>query len=85
MFERFFTFTALEMPFLCVRTHVALQMPRCGTTVVALVTFEWLFSSVLSRHVLFQICIAAEVAHSAFISHLPMVDPFVPLQVYGFD
>ena len=77
--EGFFTFTALERPFLCVPTHVALQMPRGDTTVVALVTFEWLFSSVLPHRVVFQICVAAEVAQSAFISHLPMVDPFVPL------
>ena len=85
MFERFFTFTALEMPFLCVRTHVDLQLARCHTTVVALVTLEWFFSSMLPHHVLFHICIAAKIAHSAFISHFPMVDPFVPLQVNGID
>ena len=85
VFEGFFTFTALERSFRCVSTHVALQMPRGDTTVVALVTFEWLFSSMIPHHVLFQMCVAAEVAHSAFISHLPMVDPFVPLQVDGFN
>ena len=83
--EGFFTFTALERPFLCVPTHVALQMPRGDTTVVALVTFEWLFSSVIPHHVLFEICLAAEVAQSAFISHFPVVDPFVLLQVDGFN
>ena len=66
--EGFFTFTALERSFLCVSTHVALQMPRGDTTVVALVTFEWLFSSVIPHHVLFQMCLTAEVAQSAFIS-----------------
>ena len=83
--EGFFTFTALERSFLCVSTHVALQMPRGDTTVVALVTFEWLFSSVIPHHVLFQMCLAAEVAQSAFISHFPVVDPFVLLQVDGFN
>ena len=85
VFESFVAFTALERPLSCVFSHVALQMARCHATVVALVTFEWLFSSMVPHHVLFHVCIAAEIAHSAIITLFPVDDPFVPVQVYGFN
>ena len=83
--ERFFAFSALEWLFPCVCPHVAFQMTRCHTSVVAVVTFEWLFSSMLPHNVLFHIYIAAEITHCAFIFHFPVVDPFVPLHVDRFN
>ena len=44
---------ALERPLPSVRHHVLLQMTRRSATIIALVTLVWLFSCVLSRHVLF--------------------------------
>ena len=54
MFERFITSIALEWFFPTVLLHVFLQITRSSASVVALVTFERLFSGVLS-HVLLQI------------------------------
>ena len=54
MFEGFAAMVALEWSLTRVRLHVPLQSIRSSASVVALVTFERLFSSVLS-HVNFQI------------------------------
>ena len=54
LFERFITFVALEWLFPSVLLHVSLQIARRSTSIVALVTFERLFSGVLSPYVNFQ-------------------------------
>ena len=50
----FAAFIAPERLFPTVRPHVALQMTRRDTSVVALVTLVWLFSSMLYLHVNLQ-------------------------------
>ena len=45
---------ALERLFPAVHHHVALQLNRRDASVVALVTFVWLFSCMLPHHVIFQ-------------------------------
>ena len=53
--ESFTTSVALESLLPRVRPHVALQMTRSNEGKVALVTLEWLFSSVHPHHVGFQL------------------------------
>ena len=48
---------ALEWSLPRVRPHVSLQITRSSASVVALVTFEWLFFGVLSHHMNFQLII----------------------------
>ena len=55
-FESYFALVALEWSFQGVFPHVFLQMTRSSASVVALVTFERLFSRVLSHCVKFQFC-----------------------------
>ena len=56
----FVAFGAPERFFSSVRSHVFLQVTRRGASVVALVTFVWLFSCVVPHHVIFQlICLNA--------------------------
>ena len=54
MFERFTTLAALEWFFPSVLLHVFLQSIRSSASIAALVTFEWLFSGVLSHNMNFQ-------------------------------
>ena len=54
LFKRFITLVALKWFFLGVLPHVFLQIARRSTNIVALVTFERLFSGVLSHYVNFQ-------------------------------
>ena len=51
MFERFITRVALELFFPSVLPHVFLQITRRSASIVALVTFERLFTGVLSHNV----------------------------------
>ena len=55
LFESFNPLVALEWSFPSVRSHVLLQMTGFGASVVALVTFERLFSCMLPHCVNFQI------------------------------
>ena len=83
MFERFITAVALERFFPSVPPHVFLQSARRNTTIVALVTFERLFSGVLSHHVNFQITRfnARKLACCASVWLFTRVRLLVPLQV----
>ena len=56
LFERFITAVALEWFLPSVLPHVVLQSARSSASVIALVTLERLFTSVLSHDVNFQIC-----------------------------
>ena len=78
----FVAFSAPERLLPSVRCHVALQLTRRSTIVVALVTLVWLFSCVLPHHVLFQItsCNAGILAHCASVRLFPRVGSFVLLQ-----
>ena len=69
MFESFNALVALEWSFPSVRSHVLLQMTGFGASVVALVTFERLFSCMLPHRVNFQItsCNARIPAHCASV------------------
>ena len=53
LFKRFITLVALEWFLTGVPPHVFLQIARRSTSIVALVTFERLFSSVLPHYVNF--------------------------------
>ena len=79
----FCALVALERLFPSVRYHVALQITRRGTSVVALVTLVWLFSCVVPHHVIFQLtsCNAGILAHCASVRLFPRVGPFVLLQM----
>ena len=55
LFESFNALVALEWSFPSVRSHVLLQMTGYGAGIVALITFEWLFSCMLPHRVNFQI------------------------------
>ena len=79
----FAAFVAPERLFPTVRPHVALQITRRGTCVVALVTLVWLFSCMLPHCVNFQItsCNAGILAHCASVRLFPRVGPFVLLQI----
>ena len=54
VFESLLALVALEWFFPSVLLHVFLQSIRSSASVVALITFERLFSGVLSHHVNFQ-------------------------------
>ena len=73
---------ALEWSLPCVFLHVALQMTRRSASIVALVTFERLFSCVLSHRVKFQPCScnAWILAACASVRLFSRVRPLVPLQ-----
>ena len=83
MFERFITLVALEWLFPSVLPHVILQSVRSSASVVALVTFERLFSGVLSHYVDFQFTSsdARVLAACASVWLFSGVCPLVPLQV----
>jgi len=53
LFKRLITFVALEWLLPSVLPHVALQITRSSASIVALVTFERLFSGVLPHYVNF--------------------------------
>ena len=80
--ESFATLIALERLLPSVRSHVTLQITRRSASVVALVTFVWLFSCVLFHHVHFQIASrnAGKLTHCASVRLFSRVGPFVPLQ-----
>ena len=82
-FESFITLIALEWSLHGMRLHVTLQMTRRNTRVVALVTFERLFSCVHPHHVFFQMgsCDARILAHLASVWLLTRVRLLVSLQV----
>ena len=77
------TFVTIERLIPSVCYHVALQMTKRGTSVVALVTLEGLFSCMLPHHVNFQITSlnAGILAHCASVRLFPRVGSFVLLQV----
>ena len=79
----FAAFVTLESFFTSVRLHVALQITRSGTSVIALAALVWLFSCVLPHHVIFQIfsCNAGKLAHCASVRLFPRVGAFVLLQI----
>ena len=83
VFVSFVAMAALERPLSRVRSHVALQMTRLSTCVVALATLEWLFSRMLPHHVHLQITSrnAGILAHCASVRLFPRVGPFVLLQI----
>ena len=83
VFVSFVALAASEWLLLSVRSHVFLQVTRRGASVVALVTFVWLFSCVVPHHVIFQlICLnAGKLAHCASVRLFPRVGPFVLLQI----
>ena len=76
------TFVTIERLIPSVYYHVALQMTKRGTSVVALVTLEGLFSCMLPHHVLFQMASsnAGILAHCASVRFFARVGPFVDLQ-----
>ena len=78
----FVAFGAPERLLPSVRHHVALQMTRSSTSVVALVTLVWLFSCVFPHHVNFQITSfnARIIAHCASVRLFPRVGLFVGIQ-----
>ena len=51
----FAAFVAPERLLPSVCPHVALQLITCSASVVALVTLVWLFSCMVSHHVIFQL------------------------------
>ena len=73
----FAALVALEWSFPSVLPHVPLQMARLRANIVALVTFERLFSVVLCHHVNFQITrfSASKVALFAFERLLSCMHP----------
>ena len=79
----FAAFVAPEGLFPTVRPHVLLQITRRDTSVVALVTLEWLFSCMFPHHVLLQFTSlnAGKLAHCASVRLFPRVGPFVLLQI----
>ena len=82
MFVSFAASVALEGLLHGVRLHVALQMTRRSASIIALVTLEWLFSSVHPHHVLFQVttCNAGKLASCASVRLFLRVGSFVALQ-----
>ena len=85
-FLSFITLVALEWSLHGMRLHVTLQMTRRSTRVVALVTFQRLFSCVHPHHVLFQMgrCEARILAHLASVWFLTRMCPLVLLQLAWF-
>ena len=83
LFVGFTAFVARERPLPRVRPHVALQITRLSTGVVALVTLEWLFSCVHLHHVNFQLtsCNAGKLASCASVRLFSRVGSFVILQI----
>ena len=83
LFESFVAFTALEKFYSCVCQRVALQMTRFHTAVVALITFEWPFSSMVPHHVVLEITRrnTGKLACCASVGLFPRVGPFVHLQI----
>ena len=79
VFVSFAAFVALERLLPGVRSNVALQMTRRSASVIALVTLEWLFSSVHPHHVNFQFisCNAGKLAPCASVRLFTRVGPFV--------
>ena len=79
----FAAFVAPERLFPTVRPHVALQVTRRSTGVVALVALVGFFSCMLPHRVNFQItsCNAGKLAHFASVRLFPSVSPFVLLQI----
>ena len=73
---------ALEGSLPSVRPHVLVQITRSGANIVALVTFERLFSGVFYHHVNFQItsCNARILARCASVWLFSRVRPLVSLQ-----
>ena len=83
-FERFYAMVAFVWFFHSVRLHVTLQITRSSASIVALVTFERLFSGlVLSHDVNFQInsLNARILAHCASMWLFTRVRHLVHLQV----
>ena len=83
VFVSFAAFVALERLFPRVRSNVAPQVTRRRASVIALVTFEGLFSSVHPHHVLFQVttCNAGKLARCASVRLFLRVGSFVVLQI----
>ena len=81
------TLVALERLLPSVRSHVALQKIRRGASVVALVTLMWLFSCMVTHHVLLQItcCNTGILTHCASVRLFTRVGPFVHLQMAWID
>ena len=81
--ESFATFVALERSQPRARPHVALLCIGFSTSIIALVTLEWLFSCVLRHHVNFQFTSLNEgrLASCASVRLFPRVGHFVPLQI----
>ena len=79
----FVALVALERPFPSMCLHVALQLTRTGTHVIALVTLVWLFSCVLPHHVIFQMAsfYAGILTHCASVRLFSRVGPFVLFQM----
>ena len=85
-FESFFALVTIEWSFWSVFPHMSLQSIRISTSVVTLVTFERLFSRVLSHCVKFQFCNcnAWILAACASVWLFTRVRLLVPLQVAWF-
>ena len=81
--ESFIALVALEESLPSVRLHVPLQITSCKASVVALVTFERLFSCVLPHHVNFQLrsCNARKIARCAPVGLFTRVRLLVGLQL----
>ena len=81
--ENFAAVVALETPLPSVCYHVALQVGRRSTSLVALVTLVSLFFCVLTHHVSLQLscCNARKLTHCASVRLFPRVGPFVLLQI----
>ena len=79
----FTAFVALERLEARVRPNVLLQVTRGSASEVALVTLEWLFSSVHTHHVNFQFtrCNAEKLTHCASVRLFPRMGSFVILQM----
>ena len=79
----FAAFVARERPLPRVRPHVLLQITRLNASIIALVTLEWVFSSVVPLHVSFQMtsCNAGKLTRCASVRLFPRVGSFVLLQI----
>ena len=82
-FVSFLALVALKCFFLYVFLHVSLQSKRSDASIVALVTFERLFSSMLHHDMIFQMTSvnARKLAHCASMWLFSRVRPLVLLQV----
>ena len=82
-FKNFISLVALEWSLNSVFHPVFSQITKLGASINALVTFEWLFSSVISYHVNFQVtmCNARIVACCASLWLFSGVRLLVPNQV----